>query len=232
MFVPALVLLFLLRIRFPRHEPISRTITRRYGPQALRTVRQLEKNSLKLEKNNCDLVFLKTCKAYNVMPKFLRFKLYNKRLHDSQLYKSWQCKLLNLEINSKSKHVINLENRCESLMIALKSLIRVFDFVILKNFINTKNEKELEKMKNVHKRKLCNLGISNELQPMDPEKVIFNFSNKILSEREKQILVLGLDFGLPHFKLDFYKYFLSFEKLFNSLKSCQPYLSDENVVKR
>ena len=56
----------------------------------------------KLEKTKCDLEFLNKCKTYNVIPKFLRFKLYKRNVQNSNLYKSWQYKLLNLEIKSKN----------------------------------------------------------------------------------------------------------------------------------
>ena len=47
-------------------------------------------SSRKLEKSKLDLKYLMKCKTYNTMPKFLRFKLYRKFLHDTSLYKSWQ----------------------------------------------------------------------------------------------------------------------------------------------
>ena len=81
------------------------------------------------------------------------------------------------------------------------------------------NNKLIKKVKTTHEKKLRNLGITNDLLPIDPSKVIFNYSNKVLSDREKQLLSLGLDFKLPHFKLNFYKYFLPFEDLYNFLEN-------------
>lgn len=64
-----------------------------------------------------------------------------------------------------------------------------------------------------HKNKLHKLGIQNEIAPCNPDNVIFNFSSHALANRTKFLLAFGLDFCLPIYKLDFYKYFLAFEKL-------------------
>ena len=170
MLVAALVILFLLKIRFPRNQPISRSIQQRYGQQALSKYRHVEKTIFRYEKTICDIDFLYKCKAYNVMPKFLRFKLYNKRIQDSQLYRSWQCKLLNIEIKARTRELDRLKNRYETALAALRSLISNLDFIILRKWINDKNGKSLEKVRNTHKRKLNNLGISNTLLPMESDK--------------------------------------------------------------
>lgn len=70
----------------------------------------------------------------------------------------------------------------------------------------------------VHERKLHNLGISNAMQPCDPNLVVHNFSSVVLSHRLKTLLSFGLDFCLPVYKINFYQYFLSFEKLAYNLK--------------
>ena len=64
-----------------------------------------------------------------------------------------------------------------------------------------------------HTQKLNSLGVNNSSEPFNPDSVIFNFSSVTLSPRLKIILAYGLDFCLPIFKLDFYRYFLSYEKL-------------------
>ena len=70
-----------------------------------------------------------------------------------------------------------------------------------------------------HEKKLINLGACNGLKSCDPTKVIFNFSSKVLSDREKYLLSFGLDFCLPVFKPNYFKYFLAFESLITRLKS-------------
>ena len=71
----------------------------------------------------------------------------------------------------------------------------------------------------IHTRKLQRLGIHNAVQPCDPDKVIFNLSSKTVPSRVKLLLAFGLEFKLPVWKLNFFTYFLSFEKLITSISS-------------
>ena len=88
--VAILVLLFLARIRFPKTESIPSIIRRRYGDKVLREVRQFEKLDYKLRKVQLDLDFLCKCKDSDVIPKFLNFRLANKKLQDSLTYKNFK----------------------------------------------------------------------------------------------------------------------------------------------
>ena len=63
-----------------------------------------------------------------------------------------------------------------------------------------------------HNRKLSNLGINNDLNPCDPNRVVFNYSSIELSPRLRTILAFGLDFCLPVYKINFYNYFLSLNR--------------------
>ena len=66
---------------------------------------------------------------------------------------------------------------------------------------------------------------------MDCNKVIFYLSKRILTEEEKDILSLGLDFGLKPSKINFFRYFLDFERLCGILKNCSKYGNDSlNVI--
>ena len=99
-----------------------------------------------------------------------------------------------------------------------KNEVSYLDFHCLKSKILSNTDKIINKFKNQHDRKLRNLGINACSGPLDPNKVIFNLSNKPLSNIERNLLAFGLNFKLPIFKLDYFKYFLSFEKIFNILK--------------
>ena len=71
--------------------------------------------------------------------------------------------------------------------------------------------------KNVHQRKLHNLGITVP-NFVNSKKVVFNYSNYQLSKREEFLLSLGLDFCLPNFRPSYSQFFLPFETLFNRLR--------------
>ena len=55
------------------------------------------------------------------------------------------------------------------------------------------------------------------MYPLDLNVVIFNFSNINLSDKERNLLTLGLNFKLPIYWLNVFEYFLSFENFHNYL---------------
>ena len=93
-----LVFLFIIRLRFPRSQSIADIIRKRYGNRALKNVRKFERLDYQVRKCQLDIEFLNTCHKYNVIPNFLRFRVTNKTLKDSQSYSRCQQLLLNEEI--------------------------------------------------------------------------------------------------------------------------------------
>ena len=79
-----------------------------YDATTVQNYRKLINTSKKLEKSKLDHEFLLKCKTYNIIPKFLQFKLYRKSLHSCQFYKSWQIKLLSYEIKDKKDRIEQL----------------------------------------------------------------------------------------------------------------------------
>ena len=135
--VAALVIGFLLKIRFPRNQPISDILRRRYGYSALHGFRKTEQASKRLAKKQLDLQFLECCKVYEVTPRFLKFKLYRRSLHGSELYKDWQRKLLDIEIRAKRKEIKEANLSLSHSFTTLKSIVSRLDFICLTKFIRT-----------------------------------------------------------------------------------------------
>ena len=135
LYVATLVFLFLIKLRFPKNRPISRIIQDRYGRPVFLNFRKYEKLNLKLEKLKCDLNFLFHCKTFNVLPRFLHFKLYRKDLQSSQLYKSWQYKLLNIEINNKNKQKKKLECMHSESYLSLSQNVSYLDLICLNRVV-------------------------------------------------------------------------------------------------
>lgn len=209
MFVTTLVLLFIFRIRFPTNQPISALIIRKYGVHSLRVFRSFEQTSQKLCKAEKDLDFLICCKAYSVVPKFLRFKLYKRSLCNTDFYRSWQTKLLDLEIKCKKRLIAKHQRALANCREALSSNVSRIDFHCLCVAASRRINNLSIKYSLIHEKKLFNLGACNGLKSCDPSKVIFNYSSKALSEREKYLLSFGLDFCLPVFKPNYFRYFFS-----------------------
>ena len=219
MFITAYVLLFILKIRFPTSSPISHSIRRRYGPRALEAFRKYEQAIKRHEKANLDKNFLHSCKAYNISPKFLCFKLYKQSLINSSKYKEFQATLLDQEIESKNKHIKLLSETLTSCKITLKNEVSFIDFAALQLFVRRNIDKYKLTITETHSKKLHKLGARLQLSSCPPNEVIFNYSSYSLSVRERFLLSFGLDFGLPVYKPSFYRYFLQFELLLQNIKS-------------
>ena len=141
-------------------------------------------------------------------------------------------KLLDVEINAKKKSASKNRTELQVNHLKLANLISLVDMILIDNFI-TKNLEILKiSIKNTHEKKLESLGIKNNIEPCDPDKVIFNFSSIRVPPRVKYLLAFGLDFGLPVFKLDFVNYFFGFEKLAHNLKSVKSLTDHEIFYKK
>ena len=79
-------IIILIEITLPERNPTINCYYKKIWPYGLQLFRRLERTSVKLKKNEADLKFLKTCKSYEIIPKFLYFKLYRRNLLNSKLY--------------------------------------------------------------------------------------------------------------------------------------------------
>ena len=105
----------------------------------------------------------------------------------------------------------------ETLKSSLRSAVSHLDFSHLSNCIERVNTNSIDKIKHVHSLKLKNLGYSDVTIP--PDKVIFNFSSRVLNDEEKKLLSKGLNFAFVFNKLRVDSHFLTFERLFTALQA-------------
>ena len=109
MFIISLVLLFILKLRFPSNQPIAGTIRNKYGPQALQSFRRVENVWRKRDKIMCDIDFLKICYNSNPIPNFLHIQVYKKHLQRTTHVNTLQRRLVEDELSCKGKHLEALE---------------------------------------------------------------------------------------------------------------------------
>ena len=193
-------------------------INNNYGEEGKKLFRNYENHQRKRTKSQLDLSFLHKCKIYNIFPKFLQFKLYKKVLHSASFYKKWQNKLLNLEIHNKKKVISTLTTQIKHCENSVDNTFSYIDAIIVKRHIRNNLSKFEKHTSDIHNRKLQKLGIYNNISPCDPDKTVYNYSNVNISHRTKTLLAYGLDFCLPVYKLDFYKYFLPIESIVSRIK--------------
>ena len=207
---------FLLNIRYQNGRSIVDIITSRYGQEVLICYRRLEKLHLKVEKLKLDIKFLETCIAFDRIPKFLNFKIYCSEFRNTRKYKSWQLYLLERELKIQKRKVIKFSMSYKSALSDFKNNVSFLDFHYFFNKIVKHSIDICKKVVLTHERKLRDLNITPVSYNMNS---IFNLSSKILGEREKQILSLGLNFSIPFYKLNSLSHNISFERLINIIQS-------------
>ena len=68
-----IVLLFIIRCRFPKLKSLSEIICFRYGNHVLKRIRKYETHDYRLRKTHLDIPFLSSCLDNDLCPTFLRY---------------------------------------------------------------------------------------------------------------------------------------------------------------
>ena len=156
----------------------------------LKKVQRFKKCYFKLWKYHLDLRFLLDCKKNGVIPKFLRFKLGNRHLNNSHVYRKCQLRLPEEEIKLKQKRLIVLK-MIRRVKEELQITFSVLDFSFICSLFLITNDKSILHHNNIHQWKLQNLLkiCSNNIfsDSQNPDMVIFNFSSDKLTDDKKNI---------------------------------------------
>ena len=228
-YVVSLVLLFIIRLRFPQTKSIAEVVTHRYGHSVLRLIRKYESHDFKSRKTTLDIQFLENCLKNDLIPTFVKFKVANHRLKTSKVYKECQIKLLRQEILEKKKRLNSLNKIVRLLNAEIRSKVRWIDFAHISGFFIAHNDRNLNKVRLTHEKKLFNLGFRSASDTNDPEKVIFNFSSRILTTAEKSLLAKGLNLSIPPKKLNYADTLCPFEFLFHDILKSEETLNTTNI---
>ena len=209
--VLTLVVLFLIRFRFPSKKSIAEIIRKRYGSDAVKQLRIFGKLDYKVRKNQGDLEFLKLCQENGSTPKFLNFKLVNSNLCYSNSCKQCQSLLLKEKIKSKVSILPRQKKELDEVKSVIQSNVSILDLAHVSYLFLVGNDSKFSKVRDVHNKKLHKLGLENKYECHDPDKVIFNYSLYKLLDLEKRLLVKGLNYALPPIKLNYGDYMTPFE---------------------
>ena len=226
MYALTLVLLFIIRLRFPSNRSIADIITKRYSQETLRTVRKFESIDFKHKKCLLDIEFLNNCLKHDLYPTFVRFKVSNAQLKNSKVHKECQLRLLRQELANKTSRSNSLQKRLNLLKLQVRSTISWFDFVHVSSIFLKHNDNRLTKTRFIHEKKLINLGFTNANECNDPEKVIFNYSSRVLTAAEKTLLAKGLNLSIPPKHLKYADSLLPFELLYRDIINSDHEFSD------
>ena len=179
-----LVLLFLLKIRFWKNRAILQILSSRYGISTLKVFRNFNRLWQQLEKVNLDLEFLESCNSYNIVIRFKR-------------------KALTLWITLNWK---KLARQWRNAWVPWIARAYCYGTTQTRHYTIKQTQRILE-------QKLHKLGIARETNVLEPYKVIFKFSSRVLSAEQKQNLSLGLDYSIPVGKLRCFKYYSVYKKI-------------------
>ena len=225
--VAALVFLFLIRLRFPHSKSVAEVIRKRYGQNTVKKLRKLEKVDYRLQKAQIDLEFLVNCTNNSVVPKFLNFCVANKSLKSSRTYHQCQLSLLQEEIRQKKSNIRVLLKGFDFLHSTLQAEISLIDFAHVRSLFLGHNDEVLKQKSTIQQKKFNNL-VKDKKPQHDPEKITFNYSNYILSEVEKSLLLKGLNFSIPPKKLNHADYLVNFELFYRDIRNLEV-LSGEDL---
>ena len=211
------IFLFVARLRFPAQDSIIKILRRHYGDGLVKKVRKFEQFDLKYRKALLDLEFLQPCKKEKLIPKFLQFKVGNKRLESSQVYLSCQRRLLNQEMSIKYRSIRALNNKIRSMKNNLYSEMSFIDYVHVITKFLVSNDKNIFKICKNQGKKLHNLFLNNSyhnsVTSHNPDRVIFNFQSHVLNTTEKSLLSKGLSSAIPPKNINYADYVIPFELL-------------------
>ena len=216
---------YLCQLRYKR--PVPQVLHHNYGLSTLRSFRKLQKLHLQRDKSLCDLEFLQKCKSKGVFPKFIVFKTSIRNFRNSKLYVSILHKCLRFEISNKQKKYNKLSKDFDNKLEQFRKTVSWLDYRVAFSLITKDNSKKINKVKVIHTKKLSALGVSQGSE-LDADKVIFNFSNRVLTKEEKEILKLGLQFGIPAKKVSFVNNYLYFEKFIQQIAKFKDKFKDSN----
>ena len=120
-----------------------------------------------------------------------------------------------------------MQNEFNRLRNQLQFSLNCIDFAHISAIFLSSNDNLLKTHDSMQQKKFNKL--LTECKPkLDPEKVIFNFSNVSFTEAEKSLLVKGLSFSLPPKKLRYSDYLVNFELFYRSIDNLK-ILSGDNL---
>ena len=86
MFVTAVCVLFLIKLRWPKKKNFYDTVYMRYGQETLKIVRNYDKDLSRFNKASLDIGFLQKCKLFHIYPKIF----YVLRVHALMCARWWR----------------------------------------------------------------------------------------------------------------------------------------------
>ena len=119
------------------------------------------------------------------------------------------------EIRIKNSTICSLKQESTTALSSLASLVSSLDLLHLKTVSDSVNSNHFKRHSAVQEKRLFQLTQdSPKTLNIKPDEVIFNYSNKALSNKEKSVLVKGLTFSILLKKLNTCDFHIPFKLLY------------------
>ena len=184
----AIVLLFLIPLRFPKSKSISDILRRRYGQSTLNRIQKFEKLDYRLRKAELDLEFLLRCRGSNVISNFFNFPVSSRSLKAPLTYnRHYQLKLLLEEIRHRESEIRVLKKKFKYSHSSLHHEISFIEFAHISSLFLRCNNRILASKRATQQKESSKLVKSN-ISIHDHSKVIFIFQSVNYLAAEKGFL--------------------------------------------
>ena len=136
------------------HNNFHTFIRRRYGEDLLTSCRSLEKVTRRQRKAELDLHFLQYCRLNDIVPNFVKFKLYKSSLYQTHFYDDATKKLLDMEISYKHRCVKKLTDQMNNLLVSVTGKLSFVDCFVFKHLFTKSINEYVSIVQRTHENKL------------------------------------------------------------------------------
>ena len=184
-------------------------ISSKYPDLEINDLRKLEKLSLKYKKAELDITFLNNCKNYNVIPKFLCYKLPFTTAIDARYIRK---KLLKNAIKKRKDEHYKLGKELKRLENYVFTITSSLDRYIISHLIKLNVEKAAHSDNKTHEKKLKGLT-NNKTLPFLPSETVMNLSSYHITDEELELLKYGLKHAIQPKRINKTDIFSTFESI-------------------
>ena len=187
-------LLYILKISAPKGIWFN---LRTADPAAHKVAITYQRHYKRIMKAEMDLKFLLTCRDDSVYPTHVKWSILKKMKPRERLrHHQRNLKRSITEINEKLPELRNQNDNIDS---SLKNALTWMKFNVFKISIRRLIDREREKVKERHNKKLDKLRVESAMKngtKNNPNNLITNLTDETLTKEETDVLMLGLNHGI------------------------------------
>ena len=137
---------------------------------------------------------MSNCRIFNVIPKFLTYRLPHTNDEDSRFIRK---RLLRSAVKKRKDERYRLQKQLQNICTEICSILSSIDKYIILHLIVQNVQKILKVTIKTHEKKLRNLT-KNSVLPFTPTVTVLNLSSIKLTEEELGVLKYGLKHPIEH----------------------------------